>query len=81
MFTFSPATSATPAPGQYHRTPGDRRDTIVICCPGCEGEFRLAKHYQIGAGGIVNPAIRCPFFGCGWVKASQLQGYPHGAKS
>jgi hypothetical protein len=71
-FTFIPTPFSAPAPGQYLLSRGDRRDKIVVCCPRCEGEYQLPKHYIVGLGGIVNPAIRCPLYGCGWEKMAKF---------
>jgi ribosomal protein S27AE len=66
-------------PGQYRRLEivGKKRVKIVaeVCCPKCGGAFVLAKHYQIGAGGLLNPVLRCPLAGCGWFKAATLEGW------
>ena len=71
MFSFKPAVGIL-APGQFRRVRGEKRDKITVCCPGCEGEYQLPRHYLVGAEGQINPILRCPLTGCGWVKQARL---------
>lgn len=71
MFTFTPTTSS-PSPGQYQLARGEKRDTITVGCPKCEGEHQLPKFMMVGADGVTNPEVRCPLFGCGWKSPAML---------
>jgi hypothetical protein len=76
MSTLIPAKKPTDMqPGEYAATFTTIRPKVRICCPECGGEFELARHYLVAAGGIVNPAIHCPLYGCTWKRVVTFAGW------
>jgi hypothetical protein len=76
MITLAPAKPTQDAkPGQWFIDAKPKRHVVAICCPECEGEFHLARHYVIGATGLVNPVVHCPLYGCSWKQPVTLSGW------